>query len=113
MSMDCCAVVKQYANGQPACPSCGTIGRVVGDKTIQAILEPAQTLSLLAVGRRFCGTPSCEIVYYGYDGRSVTKSEVPIRVGCAGGAGSLASGSATPASPSSNTNSLNSGDTYG
>jgi len=81
MSVDCCAVVKQYANGQPACPSCGTIGRVVGDKTIEAILEPAQALSLLAVGRRFCGTPSCAIVYYGDDGRAVTKDEIPIRVG--------------------------------
>jgi len=81
MSMDCCAVVKQYANGQPACPSCGIIGRVVGDKTIQAILEPAKALSLLAVGRRFCGTPSCATVYYGDGGRAVTKDEVPIRVG--------------------------------
>ncbi len=79
--MDCCAVVKQSANGQPACPSCGAIGRVVGDKTIQSILEPAQALSLLAVGRRFCGTPSCATVYYGDDGRAVTKDEIPIRVG--------------------------------
>jgi len=81
MSMDCCAAVKQYANGPPACPSCGIIGRVVGDKTIQAILEPAKALSLLAVGRRFCGTPSCATVYYGDDGRAVTKDEIPIRVG--------------------------------
>jgi len=79
--MGCCAAAKHYANGQPACPSCGNIGRVVGDKTIQAILEPAQALSLLADGRRFCGTPSCATVYYGDGGRAVTKGEVPIRVG--------------------------------
>jgi hypothetical protein len=78
---DCCAVPKPYAVGQSACPSCATVGRVVADKTIQAILEPAQALSLLAVGRRFCGTPSCEVVYYGDDGRALTKSEIPIRVG--------------------------------
>jgi len=78
---DCCAVPKPYAVGQSACPSCATVGRVVADKTIQAILEPAQSLSLLAVGRRFCGTPSCEVVYYGDDGRALTKSEIPIRVG--------------------------------
>ncbi len=36
---------------------------------------------MLAVGRRFCGTPSCAIVYYGDDGRAVTKDEIPIRVG--------------------------------
>jgi hypothetical protein len=81
MSMNCCSVAKQYTVGGSACPSCGIGGRVVADETIEAILEPAQALSLLAVGRRFCGTPSCEIVYYGDDGRAVTKSEVPIRVG--------------------------------
>jgi hypothetical protein len=42
-------------------------------------MKPTQALSLLAVGRRFCGTPSCEVVYYGEDGRAVTKSEIPIR----------------------------------
>ncbi len=65
MSMDRCAVAKQHAVGQTACPSCAAVGRVVADKTIHAMLEPTQALSLLAVGRRFCGTPSCEIVYYG------------------------------------------------
>ena len=79
--MDCCAAGKHQAVGQTACPSCATVGRVVGDKTIQSILEPAQALSLLAVGRRFCGTPSCATVYYGDDGRAVTKDEIPIRVG--------------------------------
>jgi len=81
MSMDCCAVDKQHAVSQSACDSCGTVGRVVSDKTIQALLKPAQALALLAVGRRFCGTPSCEVVYYGDDGRAVTKREIPIRVG--------------------------------
>jgi hypothetical protein len=54
---------------------------VVGDQTIQAILKPAQALSMLAVGRRFCRTPSCEVVYYGDDGRKVEKRDTPIRVG--------------------------------
>jgi hypothetical protein len=79
--MDCCAVDKQHAVSGSACPSCGMVGRVVANETIQAILEPAQVLSLLAVGRRFCGTPSCEVVYYGDDGRAIAKSEFPIRVG--------------------------------
>ena len=77
---DCCAAPKACAVRR-ACPSCGTVGRVVADKTIQAILEPAQALSLLPVGRRFCGTPSCEVVYYGDDGRTVTRSDTAIRVG--------------------------------
>jgi CopZ-like zinc binding protein len=66
---------------ESACPSCATVGQVISDQTIQAILKPEQALSLLAVGRRFCATPSCEVVYYGDDGRAVTKSEIPIRVG--------------------------------
>ena len=78
---DCCAVRKQHAVGRIGCTSCGTVGRVVSDKTLQAILQPPQALTLLAVGRRFGGTPSCQIVYYGDDGRAVTKSEVPIRLG--------------------------------
>src|SRR5258708_34118295 len=36
---------------------------------------------MLAVGRRFCRTPSCEVVYYGDDGRKVEKRDTPIRVG--------------------------------
>ena len=79
--MDCCAVAKQHAVSQTACPSCAAVGRVVSDETIRAILKPAQALPLLPVGRRFCATPSCELVYYGDDGRAVMKSEIPIRVG--------------------------------
>lgn len=78
---DCWAAPKRHAVSQTACASCGTKGRIVSDKTIQAILKPTQALSLLAVGRRFCGAPSCEVVYYGDDGRVVTKSEIRIRVG--------------------------------
>jgi len=36
---------------------------------------------MLAVERRFCRTPSCEIVYYGGDGRAIAKRDVPVRVG--------------------------------
>lgn len=63
------------------CPSCGAIGRMVSDETIRAILTPEQALPLLATGRRFCSTPSCEVVYYADSGRVVTKGEVPVRVG--------------------------------
>ena len=66
---------------QAACPSCGAAGRPVADKTIRAILTPAQASPMLAVGRRFCRTPSCELVYYGEDGRAIGKGDVPVRVG--------------------------------
>jgi hypothetical protein len=45
------------------------------------MLEPAQASSMLAVERQFCRTPSCEVVYYGEDGRTVAKRDVPVRVG--------------------------------
>jgi hypothetical protein len=66
---------------QAACPSCGAAGRPVADKTIRAILTPAHASSMLAVERRFCRTPSCEVVYYREDGRAIAKREVPVRVG--------------------------------
>jgi hypothetical protein len=57
------------------------VGRPVADETIRAILTPANASSMLAVGRKFCRTPSCEVVYYGEDGRAIAKCEVPVRVG--------------------------------
>src|SRR6266851_5607263 len=78
---DCCPGPKPKVAIQSACPRCGTVGRVVEDQTIEAILKLPQTLSLLAAGRRFCRTPSCEVVYYGDDGRVVDKHDTPIRVG--------------------------------
>ena len=66
---------------QTACPSCDGPGRRVADKTIRAILKPAQAASMLATERRFCRTPSCDVVYYGENGDVVAKGEVPIRVG--------------------------------
>lgn len=63
------------------CPACGAVGRRVGEETLQAILAPAQAAPLLAAARRFCRTPSCGVVYYGEDGRTVNKPDVPIRVG--------------------------------
>lgn len=67
---------------QAACPSCGAEGRPVADKTIRAILGPTHAASsMLAVERRFCRTPSCEVVYYGEDGGTIAKRDVPVRVG--------------------------------
>ena len=64
-----------------ACPRCGVIGRPVEDRTVRAILKAPEALALLEVGRRFCRTPSCEVVYYGDDGRVVEKRDTPVRVG--------------------------------
>jgi len=57
------------------------VGRPVADETIRAILTPANASAMLAVGRKFCRTSSCEVVYYGEDGRAIAKRDVPVRVG--------------------------------
>jgi CopZ-like zinc binding protein len=67
--------------GAEACPVCGQVGRRVTDATIRAMLDPAHVERLLCVERRFCRTPTCDILYYGPDGRSVRKREARVRVG--------------------------------
>jgi hypothetical protein len=68
-------------SGESACPRCGAVGQVVSDETILAILKPGQADPLLAVERRFCRTRSCDVLYYGADGRWAEKSLARVRVG--------------------------------
>jgi len=63
------------------CPGCGYVGRAVTDRTVRAILDAGEANKLLAVERRFCRTPRCEVLYYGDDGRIVPKSASRVRVG--------------------------------
>ena len=76
-----CEVQKKQAGTQAPCPRCGAVGRVVGDETIQAMLERSVANGLLALERRFCPTPSCDVLYYGADGRVVEKDKARVRVG--------------------------------
>lgn len=80
-SGESCGKPRNAANGETACPRCGVVGKVVGDETIRAILEPGEAARLAAVERRFCGTPSCAVLYYGTDGRVVEKGAASVRVG--------------------------------
>lgn len=77
----CCETPVPKSGTQTPCPRCGAVGRVVGDETITAILEPAAATSLLAVERRFCRAPSCDVLYYGADGRRLKKDASRVRVG--------------------------------
>ena len=52
----------------------------MSDATILAILSPELARPLLIVGRRFCRSQSCLVVYYG-DSAVIEKSHVPLRVG--------------------------------
>lgn len=76
-----CDTSRTAGNGKSACPRCGAIGKLVSDETIQSILKPGHAEGLLAVERRFCRTPSCDVLYYGADGRVVEKSAASVRVG--------------------------------
>lgn len=80
-SDDACQTPRTLPGGDARCPRCGAVGRVVADETIQAILKPGRADGLLAVERRFCGTPGCEVLYYGADGRLVEKDAASVRVG--------------------------------
>ena len=81
MSGACCEVPVRKRETEAKCPRCGAIGRPVADETIGAILGPVAAIPLLAVERRFCRTPSCNILYYGANGRFVEKSASQVRVG--------------------------------
>jgi hypothetical protein len=45
------------------------------------MLAPQLAQPLLSVERRFCRTPTCEIIYYGVDGRIARKQDALVRVG--------------------------------
>ncbi len=68
-------------DGLRECPRCGRRGRPVTDKTVAAILRPDAAPRLLAVARQFCRTPTCEVLYYGADGRIAVKADASVRVG--------------------------------
>lgn len=80
-SGESCERSRPGATGEAACPRCGEVGRVVGDETVRAILQPGHADGLLAVERRFCGTPSCAVLYYCAGGRAVEKGAASVRVG--------------------------------
>ncbi|GAC1588856.1 MAG: hypothetical protein NVS3B20_16450 [Polyangiales bacterium] len=68
-------------NSHAPCPRCGVVGRPVPDETLRAMLPATTALGLLVIERRYCKTQSCDVLYYGDDGRTVSKSEARVRVG--------------------------------
>lgn len=71
----------QTSTGEELCPVCGQVGRRVTDATIRAMLDPVHVERLLGLQRRFCRTPSCDVLYYGPQGLSVRKQDAHVRVG--------------------------------
>jgi len=78
---NCCNPIQKQGNHRASCPRCGVVGRTVGDETIRAILRPGLAASLLAVERRFCRTPTCDVIYYGPDGQVADKDASRVRIG--------------------------------
>ena len=72
---------RSRATERDACPACKRVGRPVGDVTVRAMLAHEQAERLLSLEIRFCRTPSCEVVYYGADGRVARKQDIRVRVG--------------------------------
>lgn len=54
----------------PLCPACGHAGTAVGAATFAAHVRP-DCVDTLGEPVHFCGTPSCEVVYFDLFGRSV------------------------------------------
>jgi hypothetical protein len=77
----CCETPKDSESGATCCPRCEEIGRPVANETILAILNPESATPLLAVERRFCRNPNCDVLYYGADGRVAPKTAAIVRVG--------------------------------
>lgn len=69
------------AGERATCPACKQVGRPVGDATVRAMLDPEKARSLLSVPLRFCRTSSCDVLYYGTDGRNARKQDARVRVG--------------------------------
>jgi Zinc binding domain len=77
----CCAPTSPQAQGAVPSPSCGAVGRPVGELTLRALLPPEVAASLLGAERCLCRTTSCDVLYFGADGRTVRKQEAGLRVG--------------------------------
>lgn len=63
---------------ETACPCCGGRGRRVPGVTLLALVAaPPPDTS----GWRFCGTPRCEVVYFGPRGEPLRRDSLRVRVG--------------------------------
>ena len=64
------------------CPWSGSAGKPVKPLTLHALLKPELREQVRDEVYRFCGDPTCELVYYSQDGKQTfTKSDLTVRVG--------------------------------
>ncbi|SRR6266571_2766805 len=66
--METCCTIGDSARPAPAlCPECSQPGRSVERITVKAMLRPAALMRLSAPEHRFCPTPECRVVYFGFE----------------------------------------------
>ena len=63
------------------CPSCGTKGKKVKKIALESLLTPDVAAKIGDTQYRFCDSVDCEVVYFGEDGSTFTKSDLTVRVG--------------------------------
>jgi hypothetical protein len=60
---DCCSS-SNGTDDRSKCPRCERPGRLVEHITLKALLRPAALQRWVPADYRFCGTASCEVVYF-------------------------------------------------
>lgn len=79
----CCCEINVKEKGAPICRECGNTGKPVMDITLRSIVkEPVlETIDSLD-GFNYCGTPTCEVVYFNNERQVyLHKEDVKVRVG--------------------------------
>lgn len=67
---------------EAACPACGQAGKPVQPSTLKALLEASARADVDEGPWRFCGTPTCDLVYFNpVTGRTFRKDRLTVRVG--------------------------------
>jgi hypothetical protein len=80
----CCAISAsgKKASAPQNCPACGRRGGGVGPITLKALLRPHALARLQNTDYSFCSTPTCPVVYFANEARSVyRKEDLKVRVG--------------------------------
>lgn len=78
---ECCSC-NPVPTERSVCPYSGTPGTSVTPVTVRTMLKPILREQVHDEVYRFCGDPTCEIVYFKADGSQVfTKTDLTIRVG--------------------------------
>ncbi len=77
---DCCRQ-GEGESGEQNCPVCGARGKAVSTLTLKQMVKPEFLEMVNKAGFMFCGTATCDVVYFHPDGERLEKKDVRVRVG--------------------------------